>query len=50
MMSNLPSLGNTRDFQYRLPYKDDNDDGPDTVNPEEEEKLEDEVDESEEQA
>lgn len=34
----------------RFPYKDDNDDGLDTVNPEEEEKLEDEVDESEEQA
>ena len=35
---------------YRLPYKDDNDDSPYTANPEEEEDLEDEVDESEERA
>ena len=34
---------------YRFPYKDDNDDSPDTVNPEEEKDFEDEVDESEEQ-
>jgi len=32
---------------YRFPYKNDNDDGPGTVNPEEEEKLKDGVDESE---
>ncbi len=31
----------------RFPYKDDNDDSPDTVNPEEEKSLEDEVDENE---
>lgn len=35
---------------YRFPYKDDDDDSPDIVNPEEEKDFEDEVDESKEQA
>ena len=36
------------DPNIRLPYKDDNDDSPYTVNPKEEEGLKEEVDKSEE--
>jgi len=43
MTQNLPSLGNTRDFQYRLPHKDDNDDSIYTTNPEGDKILEDET-------
>jgi len=39
----------TSDPGIRLPYKDDNDDNLYTVNPEEKESLENEVDASEEQ-
>ena len=38
------------DPNTRLPYKDDNDDSPYTLNPKEEKSLEGEVDESKEQA
>ena len=38
------------DPNIRLPYKDDDDDSPHTVNPEEKESLDNEVDESKEQA
>jgi hypothetical protein len=36
------------DPKIRFPYKEDNDDNPQTVNPEKEESLEDEDDESKE--
>ena len=39
----------TRGPSIRLPYEDDNDDSPYAINPEEEERLEDEVDKKEEQ-